>query len=136
MTTIPTCKATAPRVSRRKFWQIDKLMVDMFKSILPDKARLEDDWSHNWLTVEQLTRFDRSAMTYEIINRQCPESYWDKYHQRTKLSNRRTWNCRDLQIPINNPEYVKKGFPYSGLKAWNDIPTNVRELLHITRFKK
>ena len=30
-----------------------------------DKARRKDNWSHNWLTVEQLTKFDRSVMIYK-----------------------------------------------------------------------
>ena len=101
-----------------------------------DKSRLKDNWSHNWLTIEQLTKFDRSVMAYKIISRQCPESLWDKYHHRTQHSNYRTRNCRDLQIPRNNLEYVKKSFHYSALKAWNDIPINIRELPTLNRFKK
>ena len=100
-----------------------------------DNARQKDGWSHNWLTFEQLIKFDRSVMTYKIINRQCPESLWDKYHPRTQLSNHITRNCRDLQIPRNNLEYVKKGFHYSALKAWNDIPIGIRELPTLSRFK-
>ena len=69
------------------------------------------------------------------FNRQCPESLWDKYHQRTQLSNHITRNCRDLQIPRNNLEYVKKGFHYSALKAWNEIPICIRELPTLSRFK-
>ena len=110
-------------------------LQDRARSII-DKARLKDNWSHNWLTVEQLTKFDRSVMTYKIISRQCPESLWDKYHHRTQHSNYRTRNCRDLQIPRNNLEYVKKGFHYSALKAWNDIPINIRELPTLNRFKQ
>ena len=100
------------------------------------KAPTMIGWSHNWLTVEQLIKFDRSVMTYKIINRQCPESLWNKYHPRTQLSNHITRNCRDLQIPRNNLEYVKKGFHYSALKAWNDIPIGIRELPTLSRFKK
>ena len=55
---------------------------------LPDRARtliegarIKDDWSYNWLNVEQLIKFDRSAMAYKIINRTCPESLWDKFPQ-------------------------------------------------------
>ena len=100
------------------------------------KAKQKDNWSHNWLTVEQLIKFDRSVMTYKIINRHCPESLWEKYQRRTQHSNYRTRNCRDLQIPKNNLEYTKKGFHYSALKAWNDIPINIRELPTISGFKK
>ena len=40
-----------------------------------DKARLTYDWSHDLLTVELLTNFGRSIITYKIINRQCPETF-------------------------------------------------------------
>ena len=60
-------------------------LQDRARSII-DQSRLKDNWSHNWLTVEQLTKFDRSVMTYKIISRQCPESLWDKYHHRTQHS--------------------------------------------------
>ena len=110
-------------------------LQDRARSII-GKARLKDNWSHNWLTVEQLTKFDRSVMTYKIISKQCPESLWHKYDHRTQHSNYRTRNCRDLQIPKNNLEYVKKGFHYSALKAWNEIPINIRELPTLSKFKK
>ena len=77
-----------------------------------DNARLEDNWSHNWLTVEQLKKFDRSVMTYKIISSLFPESLWDKYYQRSLHSNYRTRNSRDLQIRRTNLEYVMKGFHY------------------------
>ena len=112
-----------------------KHLQDRARSII-DNARQKDGWSHNWLTVEQLIKFDRSVMTYKIINKQCPESFWDKYHQRTQLSNRITRNCSDFQIPRNNLEYVKKGFHYSTLKAWNDIRIDIRDLPTLSRFKK
>ena len=110
-------------------------LQDRSRSII-DKARIKDNWSHNWLTVEQLTQFNRSVMTYKIISRQCPESLWDKYHHRTQHSNYRTRNCRDLQIPRNNLEFVEKSFDFSALKAWNDIPINIRELPTLSKFKK
>ena len=39
--------------------------------------------------------------------------------------------CRfyeNLQIPKYNLEYSKKRFSYIALKAWNEIPMNIREL--------
>ena len=109
-------------------------LQDRARSII-DKARLKDSWSHNWLTVEQLIQFDRSVMTYKIVNRQCPESLWDEYHHRTQHSRYRARNCGDLQIPRNNIDDVKKAFHYSALRTWNNIPINIRELPILNRFK-
>ena len=110
-------------------------LQDRARSII-NKARLKDNWSHNWLTVEQLIKYDRSVMTYKIIKKHCPESLLDKYQHRSQQSNYKTRNCRDLQIPRNNLEYVKKGFHYSALRAWNDIPINIREVPTLQGFKK
>ena len=109
-------------------------LQDRARSII-DKARPENSWPHNWLTVEHLIQSDRSVMTYKIVNGQCPESLWDKYHHRTQHSRYRARNCGDLPIPKNSIEYVKESFHYSALKTWNNIPTNIRELPTLNRFK-
>ena len=41
-----------------------------------------------------------------------------------------------LQILKYNLEYSKKGFSYTALKAWNDIPVNIRELPTLCQYKK
>ena len=51
-------------------------------------------------------------------------------------SNYETRNCKDLQIPRVKTELAEKGFYYSALKAWNDIPANIREIQTLGRFKK
>ena len=39
-----------------------------------ERAKIKDQWSRDWLTVEQLINFDRSVMTYKMMNKICPES--------------------------------------------------------------
>ena len=101
-----------------------------------ENARIKDEWSSNWLSVENLIRFDRSVTAYKILNKLSPESLWDKYQYRTTYSNYITRNCTDLQISRLKTEYAKKGFYYSALKAWNDIPATIREIQTLGRFKK
>ena len=72
-----------------------------------------DSWSHNWLTVEKLIQFDQSVLTYKIVNRQCPESLWDKYHHKTQHSSYRTRNCGDLQIPKNKHSHQHQRASYT-----------------------
>ena len=55
---------------------------------------------------------------------------------RYAYSNYETRNCKDLQIQRLKTEHTKKGFYYSALKAWNDIPANIREIQTLRRFKK
>ena len=101
-----------------------------------ENARIKDEWSSNWLTVENLIRFDRSVMTYKILNKLSPESLWDEYQYRSMYSNHETRNCKDLQIPRLITQHAKKGFYYSALKTWNDIPANIREIQTLRCFKK
>jgi hypothetical protein len=110
-------------------------LQDRARSII-ESARFKDNWSCDWLSVENLIHFDRSVMTYKIMNKLSPESLWDKFQQRSSQSNYATRHCRDLLIPRLNTEHAKKGYYYSAVKVWNDIPVNIRELPTISRFKK
>ena len=99
-------------------------------------ARIKDDWSKNFLQVKQLITFDRSVMTYKIMNRLCPENLWNEFQRRSHYSNYNTRFCENLQIPKHNLEYSKKRFSYTALKAWNEIPMNIRELPTLYQYKK
>ena len=101
-----------------------------------ERGKNKDNWSHNLFDVEQLIKFDRLAMTYKIMNRTCPESPLDKFPQRSLHSNYRTGNCKDIQIPRVNIQYVQKGFCYSALPAWNSIPISIRELPTLPQFRR
>ena len=101
-----------------------------------DTARIKDDWAKNFLQVKQLITFDRSVMTYKIMNRLCPENLWNKFQRRSHYSNYNTRFCENLQIPKYNLEYSKKRFSYTALKAWNEIPMNIRELPTLYQYKK
>ena len=75
-----------------------------------------------------LARFDRCVMVHKIVNKQCPESLWNIFQQRCSTSNYDTRNYRDFHIPKLNLELTKTRFHNTGIKAWNEIPVNIREL--------
>ena len=102
---------------------------------IKERARFKDPWPRKWLSVVNLVRFDRCFMVYKIVNKQCPESLWNMFQQRCAIANYNTRNHRDLHNPKLNLELTKKGFHYSGIKAWNDIPVNIRELPSLRLFK-
>ena len=99
-------------------------------------SRIKDEWSHNSLRTEQLVMFDRVVMAYKIMKRLCPENLWNKFQRRSEYSRYNTRFCRDLQIPRYNLEKVEKGYSYSALKVWNEIPISIRELPTLRQFKK
>ena len=99
-------------------------------------ARIKDKWQGNWLKVENLIKLDQTVMMLKINNKLCPESLWSKVRQRYKISNYNTSNCRNLEIPKGNLEKTKRGVHHTGLKVWNSIPNEVRELPLLYQFKK
>ena len=101
-----------------------------------ENAKIKDNWSRSWLHVDNIIRYDRNIMTYKIMNKLCPEKFFNKFLPRSSVSEYDTPRCQDLQIPRFRTEFAKTGFHYSALKAWNDIPPKVRELPTQNSFKK
>ena len=75
------------------------------------------------------------VMTYKILHDLCPENLRHKFTERSMISEYRTRNSGDLQIPKVRLEYAKRSFYFSGVKNWNDIPDNIRERESIARFR-
>ena len=99
-------------------------------------SRKKDDWTPEFLAVEQLIAFDRAVMVCEIFNKLCSENLWNKYHLRFHYFRCNTRFCRNIQIPKYNLEYAEKVSSYSALKAWNETPLSIRELLTLSHLKK
>ena len=70
------------------------------------------------------------------MNKFCPETFFNKFLARSSFSNYNIRHCQDLQIPRYRTEFTKKEFHYSALNAWNDLPTELRELPIQNSFKK
>ena len=51
-----------------------------------ESAKLKDNWSCDWLNVNNLISFDRLVMTYQIMNKLGPESLRDKFELRSTHS--------------------------------------------------
>ena len=75
-------------------------------------------------------------MIYKIMNNLCPKNFLNKFLPRSSVLKYNTRHCRDLQIPRYRIGFAKKGFHYSALKAWNDIPAELRELPTLNSFKQ
>ena len=101
-----------------------------------ENARLKDNWSCDWLSIENIIRFDRSVMAYKTVNKLSPENLWGKFQQRSSQSNYATRHCKDLQFPRLNTEHAKKSYQCSTVKIWSTIPTDIRELPTVSHFQK
>ena len=94
---------------------------------LIEEAKYKDGWNCNWLDVKSLISFDQGVMTYKILHGLCPDNLRHKFVERSMVSEYKTRNHRDLQIPKVRLEYAKRIFSFSGVKNWNDIPGNILE---------
>jgi len=75
-----------------------------------ENAKIDDNWSRSWLNVENTIRNDRDIMTYKIMNKLCPEKFFNKFLPRSSISKYHTRHFRDLQIPRYRIEFAKKDF--------------------------
>ena len=103
---------------------------------LIESSRLKDGWSFNWLSVSNLIIFDGPVMIYEVMNGLCPDNLRGRLVTRSQISNYPTRNQLDLDTPRQSLEFSKNSFFYSGAKAWNDIPLEIRMISTITIFKR
>ena len=75
-----------------------------------ENAKIKDSWSRSWLNVENIIRYDRGIMTCKIMNKLCPEKFFNKVLPRSSVSKCNTRHSRDLQIPRYRTEFTKKDF--------------------------
>ena len=101
-----------------------------------ENSKIEDYRSRPWLNVENIIRYDRDIVTYQIMSKLFPEKSLHKFLPRSSVSKYNTRHCRDLQIAKYWTEFAKKGFYFSVLKTWNDLPAELRELPTQNSFKK
>ena len=87
-----------------------------------DSSRFKGSWERRSLNVNQVMNFDRSLMTYKIVNNLCPEILQNKFQERSSISKYNIRNKRDLHFQRFNLECVKKSFFYTGARAWNSTP--------------
>ena len=80
----------------------------------------------NWMRINKLS-LNASKSEYMVIGH--------RRQLRSMISEYRTRNHGDLQIPKVMLEYAKRSFYFSGVKNWNDIPDNIRERDLIARFR-
>ena len=75
-------------------------------------------------------------MTFKIMDKLCPENFSNNSSQDPRFRNimhgiDEIYRYRDIRLNLQ-----KKGFHYSALKAWNNLPAELRELPTQNSFKK
>ena len=73
-------------------------------------ARYKDGWTCRWLVVKSFISFEKGVMTYRILHDLNPENLRHTFTERSMISDYRTRNSGDLQIPKVRLEYAKRSF--------------------------
>ena len=94
-------------LSRTKLAALQRLQTRALKIIR--NAKIKDTWSCPGMNVENIICFDRSVMTYKIIQKLCPNSFLEKYKPRSSFSSYNTRNSQNLH-PKHRTERYKKAF--------------------------
>ena len=93
-------------LSNTKLSQLQRLQTRAKKLIA--NAKYKDGWTCKWLNVKSLIYLDQGVMTYKILHDLCPENLRHKFTERSMISEYRTRNSGDLQIPKVRLEYAKR----------------------------
>ena len=75
------CKCSLEMFIRYKMKALQRLQNRAFDMI--DSSRLKGSWERRSLNVNQLMNFDRSLMTYKIVNNLCPEMLQNTFQERS-----------------------------------------------------
>ena len=121
-------------LSNTKLFRLQRLQIRARKLIA--NAKYKDGWNCNWLDVKSLISFDQGVMTNKILHGLCPDNLRHKFFERSMVSEYKTRNHRDLQIPKVRLEYAERNFYFLGVKNWNDILGNIRDQESLAHFKK
>ena len=113
-------------LSNTKLQQLQRLQ-NRAKTLI-ENSRSKDGWRCNWLSVSNITQFDKAVMIYEIVNSLCLDSLRGRCIPRSQLSRYTTRNQLDLDIPRLHLEFSKNNFFYSGVKTWNNIPLKLDQI--------
>ena len=82
----------------------------------------------NWFSVRELIKLNSATIMWKLIHQGQPNN----------LAEKLKWNCNTFEIEINDTriQFSKHMFTHRGAKDWNEIPTEIKSVKKISRFKK
>lgn len=88
-----------------------------------------------WLSVSQRIVLNSLMMIHKIKNNKGPEYLIEKVKFVGESHNRNTRSVNDFKLPIVKYEKSKKNLLYNGIKIFNQLPRDIKELTNIHVFK-
>ena len=95
--------------------------------------------SLRWLNVKQILMVNDAVMMHRCLGGLSP-SYLsclsDKFSARATIHNRQTRYRNSLNIPYYRITAVQRAFCYRGVKKWNNLSKDLREITNTIAFKR
>ena len=84
--------------------------------------------SLRWLNVKQRLMVNDAVMMHKCLKGLSPSYLSDKFSTRATIHERQTRNRDSLNIPPSRINAGQRAFYYRGVKVWNDLSKELREI--------
>ena len=92
--------------------------------------------SLRWLNVKQRLMVNDAVMMHKCLRGLSPSYLSDKFSTRATIHERQTRNRDSLNIPPSRINAGQRAFYYRGVKVWNDLSKELREITNTKVFKR
>ena len=92
--------------------------------------------SLRWLNVKQRLMVNDEVMMHKCLKGLSPSYLSDKFSTRATIHERQTRNRDSLNIPPSRINAGQRAFYYRGVKVWNDLSKELREITNTKVFKR
>jgi len=88
-----------------------------------------------WIKIKEKVKYDQCMMVYKVTNKYYPE-WLLNFPCITQITDCVTRQNRDLYVPRVKTDNGARSILISGPRAWNKLPSKIKELPSLTNFKK
>ena len=89
-----------------------------------------------WLSIRQLVSYHSLLQVYKTKQNQKPEYFYKKFSKNFPYRTRFATGSRIKQDELVNSELGKSNFTYRAVFEWNELPTEIRQIPKLGKFKK
>ena len=79
-----------------------------------------------WLQVKHQIRFRDNLLVFKCLNRLATDYLCEKFYFRSKVHNRNTRKCNQLNIPKYRSTTGQRTFTYRGVKVWSERDNSIK----------
>jgi hypothetical protein len=89
-----------------------------------------------WLNIKQKLALSIVVLIKKIINKEVPNYLSDEVQYSSNIHQHKTRKSNDFFIPAINSSFGQKSLFQSGLRLYNSLPSNIKNVLKTDLFKK